>query len=155
MRPLVFTTWNNLSNIYSGLVTISQMIKESSRYYKKNADANELLKGIGKNRTFVEVMRPLVSTTWKYHASSVFVIISQEIQQNTTFFRVNANKSLLQGTGKNRTLVEAMRPLVSTTIACFFCFFWVLRSPNDILDTDPRCVFFLTGTMGLSLFFDF
>jgi len=55
--------------------------------------------------------------------------------------------SYKEGTGKNRTFLEAMRPLVSTSVACGLCFFWILRSPNNILEADPRCVFFLTGTI--------
>ena len=40
-----------------------------------------------------------------------------------------------------------MRPLVSTLIAMVLCFIWVLRSPNNILELDPRCLFLLTGTV--------
>jgi len=51
------------------------------------------------------------------------------------------------GTGKDRTFLEAVRPLVSTLIAMFFCFLWVLNSPNNILEQDIRCIFLLTGTV--------
>lgn len=49
------------------------------------------------------------------------------------------------GTGKNRTLWEANRPLV-----CPFMFFsmttiWVLASPTNILERDPRCFTFMVG----------
>lgn len=49
------------------------------------------------------------------------------------------------GTGKNRTLWEANRPLV-----CPFTFFaltslWVLASPTNILERDPRCYTFMVG----------
>ena len=27
------------------------------------------------------------------------------------------------------------------------CFIWVFRSPNNILELDPRCLFLLTGTV--------
>ena len=40
-----------------------------------------------------------------------------------------------------------MRPLVSTLIAMAVCFIWVLCSPNNILELDPRCMFLLTGTV--------
>ena len=40
-----------------------------------------------------------------------------------------------------------MRPLVSTLIAIVVCFTWVLWSPNNILELDPRCLFLLTGTV--------
>ena len=52
-----------------------------------------------------------------------------------------------QGTGKNRSFTEALRPLVSTFVAMFLFFLWVLCSQNDILSLDPRCMFFLTGTV--------
>jgi len=59
----------------------------------------------------------------------------------------NIRKSYKEGTGKNRTFVEAMRPLVSTLIAMVLFYIWVLKSPNNILELDPRCMFFLTGTV--------
>merc|ERR1712226_977262 len=49
--------------------------------------------------------------------------------------------------GKGRSFMEAMCPLVSTFVAMGLCFLWVLGSQNDIIQLDPRCVFFLTGTL--------
>jgi len=60
---------------------------------------------------------------------------------------LNIYISYKEGTGKNRPFLEAMRPLVSTSLAMSFCFLWILRSPNNILDMDPRCVYYLTGTL--------
>ena len=54
---------------------------------------------------------------------------------------------LLQGTGKKRSFVEAMRPLVSTTLAMALFFLWILNSPNNILEHDPRCCYYLTGQL--------
>ena len=51
----------------------------------------------------------------------------------------------LQGTGKNRTFLESLRPLVSTSVAMVISFVWVIHSPNNILERDPRMVFYLTG----------
>jgi len=59
----------------------------------------------------------------------------------------NIRKSYREGTGKNRTFYEAMRPLVSTLAAMTLFMIWVLMSQNDILKQDPRCMFFLTGTV--------
>jgi len=59
----------------------------------------------------------------------------------------NIRQSYKDGTGKNRTLTEAVRPLVSTLAAMVLFFVWVLASPNDILSLDPRCMFYLTGTV--------
>ena len=56
-------------------------------------------------------------------------------------------RNTLQGTGKNRSLYEALRPMVSTIVACIMFFIWVRASRNDILNLDPRCMFFLTGTV--------
>jgi len=52
-----------------------------------------------------------------------------------------------EGTGKGRSFTEAMRPLVATSTAMILCFTWVLGSQNNILQLDPRCMFFLTGTL--------
>ena len=60
---------------------------------------------------------------------------------------IRVNSDPYQGTGKNRSLSEALRPLVSTMVAMVMFFIWVLASPNDILDLDPRCMFYLTGTV--------
>jgi len=59
----------------------------------------------------------------------------------------NIRNSYIEGTGRNRSLPEAIRPLVSSTIAMFLFFLWVIFSQNDILDRDPRCVFLVTGTV--------
>ena len=55
--------------------------------------------------------------------------------------------SYLEGTGKNRPFLEAIRPLAATTVACLLCVAWVAASPNDILQQEPRIVFVLTGTV--------
>jgi hypothetical protein len=34
---------------------------------------------------------------------------------------------------------------MSTTVAMAFFFLWILCSPNNILEQDPRCCYFLTG----------
>jgi len=51
------------------------------------------------------------------------------------------------GTGKNRTLWEANRPLVSPLLFFTLTTIWVLASPTDILNRDPRCFTFLVGTV--------
>jgi len=59
----------------------------------------------------------------------------------------NIRQSYVEGTGKNRSLVEAVRPLAATTAACLLSTAWVAASPHDILQQDPRIVFLLTGTV--------
>ena len=58
---------------------------------------------------------------------------------------VDTFRAYRDGTGKNRTLWEGNRPLV-----CPFLFFtlttvWVLASPTNILERDPRCFTFMVG----------
>jgi len=55
--------------------------------------------------------------------------------------------SYKEGTGKNRSFLEANRPLVSTILAFIVSIIWVLRSPNDILELDPRAMFYVSGTI--------
>jgi len=59
----------------------------------------------------------------------------------------NVRKAYRDGTGKNRSLCEAVRPLVSTVVALVLFYIWVLASPSDILQRDPRCMFLATGTV--------
>ena len=51
------------------------------------------------------------------------------------------------GTGKNRILWEANLPLVSPFLFFGLTSLWVLASPTDILNRDPRCFMFLVGTV--------
>jgi hypothetical protein len=51
------------------------------------------------------------------------------------------------GTGKNRPLLEAMRPLYPLVAFVALSYYWVRTSPNDIMDLDPRAVFITTGTI--------
>lgn len=60
---------------------------------------------------------------------------------------LNIRNSYRDGTGKDRTFLEAVRPLVSTLVALLLSFLWVLASRNNVLELDPRCVFLLTGTV--------
>jgi len=46
-----------------------------------------------------------------------------------------------------RTFGEAIRPLVSVTLAMMICFWWVFFSSNKILEEDVSCFFFMTGTL--------
>merc|ERR1740131_324578 len=44
-------------------------------------------------------------------------------------------------------MYESLRPLMSTLLAMIFSFIWVIYSPHNILELDPRCMFYLTGTV--------
>lgn len=50
-------------------------------------------------------------------------------------------------TGKMRTPVEAIRPLIPFVFFLSLFFIWVNVSPNNIIETDPRVVFMLSGTI--------
>ncbi|XP_069126410.1 ethanolaminephosphotransferase 1-like [Argopecten irradians] len=51
------------------------------------------------------------------------------------------------GTGKNRTLWEATRPLVGTLVLFFLMISWANYSSCGVLQQQPRLFYFLTGTL--------
>jgi len=59
----------------------------------------------------------------------------------------NIRASYKEGTGKKRSLPESLRPLVSTAVAMTLSFIWIVHSPNNVLEQDPRMVFYVTGTI--------
>lgn len=59
----------------------------------------------------------------------------------------NVYRSYRDRTGKMRTFVEAIRPLVSLFVGFALALVWVLCSKNDILKLDLRCFFYACGTL--------
>ncbi|KAL1455147.1 hypothetical protein WDU94_009262 [Cyamophila willieti] len=59
----------------------------------------------------------------------------------------NVYHSYQTGTGKNRPLLEALRPLFPLFSFIVLSFYWVKTSPNDVMTLDPRAVFISTGTI--------
>ncbi|XP_068084293.1 ethanolaminephosphotransferase 1 isoform X2 [Anabrus simplex] len=59
----------------------------------------------------------------------------------------NVYKSYRDKTGKMRPFQEAVRPLVPVATFFALCTLWVTHSPIDIVSVDPRCVYFVTGTI--------
>ena len=59
----------------------------------------------------------------------------------------NIYKSYKDKTGKMRPFNEAIRPLYNLATFMFISMFWVYNSPNDIMNTDPRAVYILSGTI--------
>lgn len=59
----------------------------------------------------------------------------------------NVYLSYKDRTGYERSLLEALRPFSPVVIFFAICMGWVLNSPGKILDTDPRPIFFITGTI--------
>lgn len=63
----------------------------------------------------------------------------------------NIYMSYTRRTGKMRPFLEAMRPLCSFALAVILCLVWVFHSRNGILESDPRCFFFMSGTLSSNL----
>ncbi|XP_041357098.1 ethanolaminephosphotransferase 1-like [Gigantopelta aegis] len=61
-----------------------------------------------------------------------------------TFY--NVYRAYSDKTGKMRPFSEAMRPLVSTILLFTLLFVWVFMSSYNILEKQPRLVFWTTGT---------
>ncbi|XP_012273666.1 ethanolaminephosphotransferase 1 [Orussus abietinus] len=59
----------------------------------------------------------------------------------------NIYKSYRDKTGKNRTLPEAVRPLVPLLVLFTIATVWVTHSPNNVLEKDPRIIYFAIGTV--------
>lgn len=59
----------------------------------------------------------------------------------------NIYVSYRDGTGKMFPFVEAIRPMVSFSLALVLFMTWATRSPNDILVKDPRMFFYVSGTI--------
>lgn len=50
-------------------------------------------------------------------------------------------------TGHMRPFTEAIRPLVAVFICFMVHLIWMLYSPSNIIEKDPRALFFLMGTI--------
>ncbi|KAL8576505.1 hypothetical protein ACOMHN_003063 [Nucella lapillus] len=58
----------------------------------------------------------------------------------------NVYQSYAQKTGKMRPFYEAIRPLVSTTVLFTLLVGWATLSPYDIVEKQPRLLYWTTGT---------
>ncbi|XP_015191146.1 PREDICTED: ethanolaminephosphotransferase 1-like [Polistes dominula] len=59
----------------------------------------------------------------------------------------NIYKSYRDRTGKMRTFPEAIRPLVPLVMLFMISTLWILFSQQDILEKDPRIIYFAIGTI--------
>lgn len=59
----------------------------------------------------------------------------------------NTYQSYKRGTGKMRSALEALRPMWSLLTIFVVTTYWILKSPNSILEYDPRMVYLLVGTL--------
>ncbi|PSN39417.1 Ethanolaminephosphotransferase 1 [Blattella germanica] len=72
---------------------------------------------------------------------------SESDSDNETCDEATNRGSYRDGTGKMRSFSEAMRPLVPCTVFLVICTVWVVYSPNNVVNLDPRCVYLVTGTI--------
>ena len=77
----------------------------------------------------------------KMHQLNSLIILANE------YFQIILNRAYRDGTGKNRSFLEANRPLVSPFAFFSLTTIWVLASPIGILEKDPRCFTLLVGTV--------
>lgn len=63
----------------------------------------------------------------------------------------NVIQSYRQGSGKQPSVWEAIRPMTSFVIAAALCIVWAVLSPNDIIEIEPRCFYFMSGTLYANL----
>lgn len=59
----------------------------------------------------------------------------------------NIYRSYKEKTGKMRSFKECFRPLVPLVAFFLISILWAHTSPNKIVETDPRIVYLLTGTI--------
>lgn len=66
---------------------------------------------------------------------------------NVPVVSYNIYKSYRDKTGHMRPFTEAIRPLIPMASCFLLTLYWVLKSPSNIIERDPRALFFLIGTI--------
>ncbi|XP_058801369.1 ethanolaminephosphotransferase 1-like [Phymastichus coffea] len=86
---------------------------------------------------------------WGINAGSMFemFLYLNAIVSSLPVVLWNIYKSYRDETGKMRSFSEAIRPLVPLAVLFTICTVWVIYSPTQIIEADPRIVFFTVGTM--------
>ncbi|CAH1114558.1 unnamed protein product [Psylliodes chrysocephalus] len=91
---------------------------------------------------------------WQFRIGSVtagnlleLTLYVSSLISNVPVISYNIYKSYKNKTGKMRSFVDAIRPL--TAVGMFFVLstIWVQYSPGNIVERDPRALFFLLGTV--------
>ena len=59
----------------------------------------------------------------------------------------NIYLSYREGTGQMRPVLEAILPLAPLMLLLALCWTWALLSVNDIINADPRCFYYMSGTV--------
>ncbi|XP_066143748.1 ethanolaminephosphotransferase 1-like isoform X1 [Euwallacea fornicatus] len=94
------------------------------------------------------------SDLWQY---SIFGITNGMFVEGTLYFFSaitnwpivlhNIYKSYKDGTGHMRSFPEAIRPLIPLILCYYITYLWMAWSPSNIIEKDPRALFFLMGTI--------
>ncbi|CAF3881954.1 unnamed protein product [Rotaria magnacalcarata] len=84
-----------------------------------------------------------IDSHWeKYNTKILYLPWSYDISMLKVFLR---SSSYQNGTGYNRTLYEAMRPLISPIVLFISSTWWALGSPYMIMEKQPRIFFSAIG----------
>ncbi|KAL1500768.1 hypothetical protein ABEB36_006213 [Hypothenemus hampei] len=59
----------------------------------------------------------------------------------------NIYRSYKDKTGYLRSFSEAIRPLIGLVLCFSIIFLWIMVSPSNVIENDPRALFFLLGTI--------
>lgn len=89
---------------------------------------------------------PLLGTEWTCgHFLEYLLHISACTNLPMVFY--NIYRSYADKTGKMRSFKENTRPLIPLFIFFGVCLMWIHYSPNNIIETDPRALYAVTGTI--------
>lgn len=144
---LYFVLWNIFLNFYL------------SHWEKYNTGVLYLPWGYDVSMTMTVVMF-LITGFWGYeiwkfdlpynlnagHVAEFFFYISALVI-NIPVIIYNIYKSYHFKTGKMLSFTESVRPLIPVTICFIIGSIWTIKSPTNIIERYPRCVYFMTGTL--------
>nr|CAH7724305.1 unnamed protein product [Callosobruchus chinensis] len=86
---------------------------------------------------------------WGFNAGNMFemLLYVSSLISNVPVVIYNIYLSYKNRTGHMRPISEAVRPLISVGLFFALTLLWVCYSPCNIVDKDPRALFFLMGTI--------
>lgn len=102
-----------------------------------------LIAGIGGHEIWQFVLPGGITTGMMFE---LLLYISSLIS-NVPVVVFNIYNSYKNKTGHMRPFTEAIRPLMPIATFFIITLVWVLKSPSNIIETDPRALFFLMGTI--------
>lgn len=86
-----------------------------------------------------------ISAQWKISASHTDLTVTW--YEMFVWHQDISCRSYKDKTGKMRTFPEAIRPLVPLVLLFAISTIWIVHSPNNILEEDPRIIYFAIGTI--------